>query len=220
MFRLQTVILGSNRLRTVKHLMRRQALLLLAAILALAGYTGAQASTAAHKTVICHATQSSKKPYRRIVTSNRAVIRAHTVGHHGDIIDPVGGACPAQSLSWSSGGRPISATLAPVAPNTLGSGTFVARSNIGQGRICWKLTVDALADVTAAHIHYGTGPNATQIAVPLALPTPFAGTATGCATVLRALVKQILMHPENFYVNVHTVLFPSGAISGVLAKGA
>jgi len=74
--------------------------------------------------------------------------------------------------------------------------------------------------VTAAHIHYLTGPNATQIAVPLALPTPFTGTATDCANATRALVKQILMHPENFYVNVHTLAFQSGAISGVLAKGA
>jgi hypothetical protein len=38
--------------------------------------------------------------------------------------------------------------------------------------------------------------------------------------VLRALVKQILVHPENFYVNVHTTTYPGGAISGTLAKGA
>ena len=77
-----------------------------------------------------------------------------------------------------------------------------------------------LSDVTAAHIQYLNGPLATQIAVPLALPTPFTGSATGCATVLRALVKQILVHPENFYVNVHTTTYPGGAISGTLAKGA
>ena len=156
----------------------------------------------------------------RIVTANRATIRAHTLAHHGDIINPVGGVCPSQPLSATRGGRPISATLTPVAPNTLGSGSFVARSNIGQGRICWSLTVTGLADVTAAHIHYGTGPNATQIAVPLALPTPFTGTATGCADVARALVKQILVKPGNFYVNVHTATYPSGAIKGILKRGA
>lgn len=199
--------------------MRRHGLLLVVALLALAGYTGAQAATAAHKTVICHATHSAKKPYKRIVTADRSIIRAHAV-HHADIINPVGGTCPSQSLSWSRGGRPISAALAPVAPNTLGSGTFVARSNIGQGRICWKLTVSDLVDVTAAHIHYGTGANAGQIAVPLALPTPFTGTATGCSNAARALVKQILVKPGNFYVNVHTVTFPDGAISGTLKKGA
>lgn len=200
--------------------MRRHGVLIIVALLALAAYAGAQAATAAHKTVICHATKNAKKPYKRIVTANRAIIRAHTVGHHGDIINPVGGTCPSQPLSWSRGGRPISAKLTAVAPNLLGSGTFVARSNIGQGRICWKLTVTGLADVTAAHIHYGTGPNATQIAVPLALPTPFTGTATGCANAARALVKQILVKPGNFYVNVHTTTYPSGAISGILKKGA
>jgi hypothetical protein len=199
--------------------MRRYGTLLALALLAVVAYT-AQAGAAAQKTVICHATKTGKKPYVRIVTANKSIIRAHTVGHHGDIINPVGGSCPTQSLSWSRGGWPISAALTPVAPNTLGSGAFVARSNIGQGRICWKLTVTGLADVTAAHIHYGTGPNTGQIAVAFTLPTPFTGTATGCADASRALVKQILLKPQNFYVNVHTVTYPTGAISGTLKRGA
>jgi CHRD domain len=114
----------------------------------------------------------------------------------------------------------VSAGLVPVPPNTIGEGSFVARSNIGQGRICWKLTVVGLADVTAAHIHYRTGPNVGQIAVPLALPTPFTGAATGCADTTRALVKLILKNPPSFYVNVHTVTFPNGAISGTLKRGS
>jgi hypothetical protein len=200
--------------------MRRFGSLLAVALVALAGYS-AQAATSAQKTVICHATKpTAKKPYVRIVTANRATIRAHTVGHHGDIVNPVGGTCPSQRLSWSRGGRPISASLVPVAPNTLGSGSFVARSNSGQARICWKLTVAGLADVTAAHIHYRTGPNADQIAVPLTLPTPFLDTATGCSDAARALVKQILARPGDFYVNVHTVTYPTGAIAGTLKKGA
>jgi hypothetical protein len=198
--------------------MRRHLLLFVVALLALAGYAGAQASTAAHKTVICHATNNAKKPYKRIVTANRALIRAHTVGHHGDIINPAGGTCPSQQLSFARGGRPISAALTPVAPNTIGSGTFIGRSNIGQGRICWKLTVSAdLTDVTAAHIHRVSD---SSIVVPLTLPVPFTGTATGCENAARALVKQILTRPQNFYVNVHTVTYPSGAISGTLHKGA
>ena len=196
--------------------MRRQVFLLVAALLAVAAYTGAQAAASAHKTVICHATRSAKKPYHRIVTANRAVVRAHAV-HHADIIDPAGGTCPTQALSFARGGRPISATLTPVAPNTVGSGTFVARANIGQGRICWKLTVADLTDVTAAHIHRVSD---SSIVVPLTLPVPFTGTATGCENVSRALVKQILMHPQNFYVNVHTTTYPSGAIAGTLHKGA
>ena len=199
--------------------MKRYGLLLAVALLAVGGYS-AQAATSAHKTVICHATKSGKRPYVRIATSNRAMTRAHTTAHHGDIVNPAGGVCPSQALSSSRGGRPISGTLVPVAPNTLGSGTFVARTNLGQGRICWKLTVTGLTDVTAAHIHFLTGPNATQVAVPLALPTPFTGTATGCTDVSRALAKQILMSPQSFYVNVHTTAYPDGAVSATLKRGA
>jgi CHRD domain len=200
--------------------MRRSMFLLVVALLVVGAYAGAQAASTAHKTVICHARQSAKKPYVRIVTANRAIIRAHTASHHGDIINPAGGQCPTQPLSFRRGGRPISADLAPVAPNAMGTGSFVGRSNIGQGRICWKLTVTGLLDVTAAHIHFGTGANQGQIAVPLALPTPFIDTATGCSDAARALVKQLLMKPQNFYVNVHTVTYPDGAIAGTLRRGA
>ena len=200
--------------------MKRLAVLIIVGLATLAGYASSQAAPPAPKKhVVCHATSAAKKPYRRIVVGTRAALKAH-LAHPGDIVDPVGGVCPSQPLSALHGGRPMSTTLAPVAPNTVGGGTFVARSNIGQGRICWSLTVTDLSDVTASHIHYINGPLATQIAVPLTLPTPFTGSATGCATATRALVKLILMHPENFYVNVHTLTYPDGAISGTLAKGA
>ena len=200
--------------------MKRLAVLIIVGLATLVGYSSSQAAPPTPKKhVVCHATGAAKKPYRKIVVGTRAALKAH-LAHPGDIVDPVGGVCPSQSLTALHGGRPISTTLAPVAPNTVGSGTFVARSNIGQGRICWSLTVTGLSDVTAAHIHYLNGPLATQIAVPLALPTPFTGSATGCATVLRALVKQILVHPENFSVNIHTTTYPGGALSGTLAKGA
>jgi len=200
--------------------MKRLAILIIVGLATLVGYSSSQAAPPTPKKhVVCHSTGSAKKPYRKIVVGTRAALKAH-LAHPGDIVDPAGGVCPTQSLTALRGGRPISTTLAPVAPNTVGAGSFVARSNIGQGRICWSLTVTGLSDVTAAHIHYLNGPLATQIAVPLALPTPFTGSATGCATVLRALVKQILVHPENFYVNVHTTTYPGGAVSGTLAKGA
>jgi hypothetical protein len=202
--------------------MKRLAVLIIVGLATLVSYSSSRAAPPTPKKhVVCHATGSAKKPYRKIVVGTRAALKAH-LAHPGDIVDPAGGVCPTQSLTALRGGRPMSTTLAPVAPNTVGAGSFVARSNIGQGRICWSLTVTGLApsDVTAAHIHYLNGPLATQIAVPLTLPSPFTGSATGCATALRALVKSILMHPENFYVNVHTIAFPGGAISGTLAKGA
>ena len=198
--------------------MRRYGLLLAVAALAVAGYS-AQAATSAHKTVICHATRAgAPKPYVHIATSNRAVIRAHSLGHHGDVVNPAAGLCPKQRLSWSRGGRAITAGLVPVPPNTEGAGSFAAQSNPGQGRICWRITVTGLTDVTAAHIHYRTGPMAPGIAVPLSLPVPFSAPTKGCTDAPRGLVRQILRHPGGFFVNVHTTTYPDGAVSGMLQK--
>jgi hypothetical protein len=199
--------------------MRRYGLLLAVALLAVVGYS-ARAATSAHKTVICHATKAGiARPYVRIATADRAVIRAHRNRHPADIVNPVGGLCPKQRLTWSRGGRAITAGLVPVPPNTEGAGSFAAQSNVGQARICWRITVTGLTDVTAAHIHYRTGPKARQIAVPLTLPMPFSAPTKGCVDASRGLVRQILQHPGAFYVNVHTTTYPDGAISGMLKKG-
>jgi len=198
--------------------MRRYGLLLATAMLALVGFS-AQAATSAHKTVICHATRAGvSRPYVHITTANRAVIRAHRTRHSADIVNPAGGLCPKQRLTWSRGGRAITAGLVPVPPNSEGAGSFAAQSNVGQGRICWRITETGLADVTAAHIHYRTGAKARQIAVPLTLPSPFVGPAKGCVDAPRGIVKQIVQHPGLFYVNVHTSTYPDGAISGMLKR--
>src|SRR5262245_22528058 len=198
--------------------MRRYGLLLAVALLAVVGYS-AQAATSAHKTVICHATKAGvSRPYVRITTANRAVIRAHRNRHPADIVNPARALCPRQRLTWSRGGRAITAGLVPVPPNTEGAGSFAAQSNVGQGRICWRITETGLTDVTAAHIHYRTGPNARQVAVPLTLSSPFTPPDRGCVDAPRGLVRQILQHPGLFYVNVHTTTYPDGAISGMLKK--
>jgi CHRD domain len=187
-------------------------------VLATVGLAVAQAKAPSpKKTVVCHATSSAKRPYVRVVVGTRASLRHH-LQHARDIVNPAGGTCPTQRLTAAKGGVELSAMLTPVAPNTVGSGTFVLRSNLGQGMLCFRLTVSGLANVTAAHIHYGTGPNAGGIAVPLPLPSPFAGSATGCVQVDRTLLRQILSSPQDYYVNVHTTAFPAGAIKGTLTR--
>jgi hypothetical protein len=194
------------------------AMLVAASLVATIGLAVAQAKAPSpKKTVVCHATSSTKNPYLRIVVGTRAALRTH-LRHPRDVVNPSGGTCPAQRLTATQGGTKLSATLTPVAPNTVGSGTFTLRSNPGQGMLCFRLTVSGLANVTAAHIHFGTGSNAGGIAVPLPLPSPFAGSATGCVQVDRTLLRQILLSPASYYVNVHTTAFPAGAIKGTLAK--
>ena len=198
----------------------KRVLALLVAVVALATVWLAAAQAKApspKKTVVCHATSSKKNPYLRIVVGTRAALQTH-MRHARDIVNPSGGTCPAQRLTAATGGIKLSATLTPTAPNTVGSGTFTARSNLGQGLLCFRLTVSGLTNVTAAHIHFGTGPNAGSIAVPLSLPSPFTGSATGCVQVDRTLLRQILTSPQNYYVNVHTTAFPAGAIKGTLTR--
>lgn len=121
----------------------------------------------------------------------------------------------------ADGGRPLSATLTggvevpPGDPNGSGSAEF--RVNVGQGRICYSLSVQHLgAAVIAAHIHVAPAGKAGPIVVPLAAPVT--GTNSGCADVDRGLAKNILQHPEGYYVNVHTTVFRAGAVRGQLQK--
>ena len=45
------------------------------------------------------------------------------------------------------------------------------------------------------------------------------GRSTGCASnVDPAVLSEILVTPESFYVNVHTTDFPAGAVRGQLGN--
>lgn len=120
----------------------------------------------------------------------------------------------------SAGGRPLSTTMTgaqEVPPgDPTGSGTATLRLNPGQGTVCYTLTASVSGTPTAAHIHVAPPGVAGPIVVPL--QPPVGGTSSGCASASRELVKAIIQHPENYYVNVHTTLHPAGAIRGQLSK--
>ena len=171
------------------------------------------------KVPVCHATGSASHPYTKLMLP--AAAAAKHVGHHKDIIGTAGQQlqCPTTALSARGGGHKLTATL--TGANTTATGTFTARFNRGQGTICYTLTETGLVNVTGAHIHVfdasqlGAPFVNNGIVVPLAAPTT--GTSTGCATAPREIVKAIASNPSNFYVNVHTVTAPAGAIQGTLS---
>lgn len=118
-----------------------------------------------------------------------------------------------------NGGRPLSAELtgaaeAPGPGDPDGSGTASLRVNPGQEEICYTLTVENIAPATAAHIHVAPVGQPGPVVVPLVPPT--SGASSDCAAVDRELALAILMHPENYYVNVHNAEFPAGAVRGQL----
>jgi len=128
----------------------------------------------------------------------------------------------------ANGGRTFTTTLTGAAevnaegvPNQGdpdGSGTATITLNYGQGTICWEIQVTGITlPATAAHIHEAPLTAPGPVVVPLSAPDE-SGFASGCTSVDREEIKEILQHPEDYYVNVHNADYPAGALRGQLSK--
>jgi hypothetical protein len=123
------------------------------------------------------------------------------------------------------GGRPFSTTLTgasevPGPGDANASGTASLALNPGHGEVCFDLAwADIDGTVFAAHIHVGPSGVAGPIVVPL-FGGSFSGTdsASACVSADRSLVLAIVQNPENYYVNIHSAVFPAGAVRGQLSK--
>jgi hypothetical protein len=116
------------------------------------------------------------------------------------------------------GGRPLHATLLPqnqVPPTASnGSGTALVTLNQGQGEVCWDISVnDLTTPVILAHIHHGVAGTNGPVVVDFMEPV---NGLNGCVQADAALIKEIRQNPADFYVNVHTTMFPAGEIRGQL----
>ena len=98
-----------------------------------------------------------------------------------------------------------------------GIGTALITLNAGLRQVCWSLTAENLqSPATVSHIH--RGPDGVAGPIVLGRTAPGAdGTSSGCASdVDRELIVEILSNAREFYVNVHTVNHPPGAIRAQL----
>jgi hypothetical protein len=135
--------------------------------------------------------------------------------------------------AWADGGgRPLSTTLSGAEEcNNLGvcgvgdadgTGTAKLRINLGQEEVCFTIAVQnigAAGTNVRAHIHAAPAGSNGGIVVPLvepAGPLPASGVLEGCQAADRELLLDIFLNPEQYYVNVHTPVFPAGAIRGQL----
>jgi hypothetical protein len=113
----------------------------------------------------------------------------------------------------AAGGQQFTAVLSganevpPADPD--GSGMAIVTINRGKSEVCWTVTVENLDPVVAAHIHVAPAGVNGPVVVPITV-------GTGCATVDRELAKAIAKDPAAYYVNVHTTVYPGGAIRGQL----
>src|SRR6266540_1117082 len=126
------------------------------------------------------------------------------------VLGAVGGAA-------SAGGRPLATTLSganeiPGPGDPDGSGTALITLNQGQGEVCFSISVsDITLPATAAHVHQAPVGVAGPVVVTLSPPDE-TGTSSGCVTgVDEELIKDIRQNPAEYYVNVHTTDYPSGA---------
>jgi hypothetical protein len=119
------------------------------------------------------------------------------------------------------GGRQLATTLtgeqeAPGPGDPDGSGDATVTVNPGQGVLCYELSVSGIAPAISAHIHKAPPGEAGDVVVGLEPPTD--GSSSGCVEVGRALAKDILKTPSDYYVNVHNAEYPAGALRGQLGK--
>ena len=131
------------------------------------------------------------------------------------------------------GGRTFTLTLSgDVGPepggDPDGSGTARISVNPGTQTVCFDIAVQDIAEpvepgpgIGSVHIHFGSVTEIGGIAVDPEAdfePTEDGFAASGCAEdVDRGLLVDILMNPENFYLNIHNVEFPGGALRAQLA---
>ena len=125
----------------------------------------------------------------------------------------------------SAGGRPFVVPMTgaderPGPGDPDGTGTAWFWVNYGQMEICYVIEVENVTlPAVGAHIHVAPPTDPGPVVVPLNNPDA-SGHASGCAEVAdAALLKNILQHPEQYYVNIHTLPgFAAGAVRGQLAK--
>ncbi|HYM64224.1 MAG TPA: CHRD domain-containing protein [Gaiellaceae bacterium] len=96
-----------------------------------------------------------------------------------------------------------------------GKGSFSA--TIQGQRLCYGITVGNIGRPNAAHIHRGRAGVAGPVVITLKHPTTGSpGASAACVTVGATLRGQIRANPSGFYVNVHNIAFPGGAVRGQL----
>lgn len=118
---------------------------------------------------------------------------------------------PVQLFAGLSGGEEV-----PGPGDPDGGGFALVEIFVDLGQICGFMEISGVAPATAAHIHAGAAGVAGSVVITLATPNAD-GLGQGCVGGLdAALLQSIIDNPPGFYVNVHTLEYPDGAVRGQL----
>lgn len=111
-----------------------------------------------------------------------------------------------------TGANEVTAAGVPNQGDPDGSGTAQLTINPGQQEVCWAIHVSGVDPIIAAHIHVAPTTTTGPVVVPL---NPY---TSGCTHVDRALALALITNPDAYYVNVHNMTYPSGAMRGQLTR--
>ena len=85
----------------------------------------------------------------------------------------------------------------------------------GSSLVCWRFAhLHGFFNATLAHIHIGAKGRSGSIVAPLS--TGPALRHQGCVPVSTGLASKIERHPADYYVNIHSKQYPSGAVRAQL----
>ena len=99
-----------------------------------------------------------------------------------------------------------------------GTGEFTGFFDVPGGQVCYNIGLGSLTTITMMHIHKGDPGVAGPPVITLGMPTGMHGE--GCLAADKGLLSDIIAHPTSYYVNVHTVAHPGGAIRSQLQRPA
>jgi CHRD domain-containing protein len=104
----------------------------------------------------------------------------------------------------------------PVPTPGTGTGDFVRQSATELAyTYTWQ---DLLGQAMAAHIHKAPPGVPGPIVIPLSPPSGQSGSVSDVATADAALLDDICANPGEYYINVHSDLYPGGEIRGQLVS--
>ncbi len=85
----------------------------------------------------------------------------------------------------------------------------------GERKVCWRFAhLHGFSGATFAHIHLGSAGQSGAIVQPLSTAPRL--HHQGCARISPTLSRQIWSDPSRYYVNIHSLKYPAGAVRAQL----
>ena len=85
----------------------------------------------------------------------------------------------------------------------------------GTSELCWRFAhLHGFTDATSAHIHAGPEGKSGNVVVTLSRGPRL--HHQGCRHVSAATISAIERHPQGYYLNIHSVQYPHGAVRAQL----